>query len=167
MQLMKYGIICILIVTISACRQETEKPKIESSIQLDSSVTHLVEQFIAEEHCEGTLNDITIDKILPDSTIITVRTMTAYRRYFIQHPKRRKVVVKGVPFYYYDGSEEFLESIPIDTNEVCFNVEHMGDAAWTYVKSQGGIKIYKDGGEPFFYPTFYIPKPKFEFLPPE
>ncbi|MCF2503783.1 hypothetical protein L0663_10375 [Dyadobacter sp. CY107] len=93
--------------------------------------------------------------------------MTAYRRYFTQHPKRRKVVVKGVPFYYYDGSEEFLESIPIDTNEVCFNVEHMGDGAWTYVKSQGGIKIHKDGGEPFFYPIFYIPKPKFEFLPPE
>jgi hypothetical protein len=152
---------------MTSCGREIKQSNRNSSIQLDSSVIRFVEQFIKEEHCEGALNDITIDKILPDSTIITVRTMTAYRRYFTQNPKRRAVVVNNVPFYYYDGSEEFLENIPIDTNEVRFKVAEMGDVAWTYVKSQGGIKIYKDGGEPFFYPTFYIPKPKIQFLPPE
>lgn len=166
MQLIKYKI-CILVIAISACHQDTEKPKSDSSIQLDSSVTHFVEQFIAEEHCERALNDITIDKILPDSTIIAVRTMTAYRRYFTQNPKRRIVLVKGVLFFYYDGSEEFLESIPIDTNEVFFKPAHNGDLAWTYGRSKGKAAIYKDGGEPFFYPACYILKPKFEFLPPE
>jgi hypothetical protein len=164
---MRYDILGIFLILMTSCGREIKQSNDNSSIQLDSSVTRFVEQFIKEEHCEGALNDITIDKILPDSTIITVRTMTAYRRYFTQHPKRRTVVISNVPFYYYDGSEEFIQSIPIDTNEVCFNVEHLAERAWTYVKSQGGIKIYKDGGEPFFYPTFYIPKPKFDFLPPE
>ncbi len=140
---------------------------INSSIQLDSSVIHFVEQFLAEEHCEGALNDITIDKILPDSTIITVRTMTAYRRYFKEYPKRRTVFVGKVPFYYYDGSEEFLQNIPIDTNEVFFNPPPNGDLAWTYVWSKGKATIYKDGGEPFFYSLFCLPKPKVKFMPPE
>ncbi|CAG5012961.1 hypothetical protein DYBT9275_05296 [Dyadobacter sp. CECT 9275] len=164
---MKNGIICLLIVTISACRQETEKPKSYTSIQLDSSVIHFVEQFIAEEHCEDALNSITIDKILPDSTIITVQTKSAYRRYFTENPRRRTIKIKGVPFFYYDGTEEFLMNIPYDTTEVKFANSHDGEAAWTYVKSGNKVTTYKDGGGPFFYPTFYIPKPKVEFLPPE
>lgn len=167
MQLIKYMIIGILIATISACRQETENPNIESSIRLDSSVTHFVESFIVETRCADALNSITIDKILPDSTIITVQTKIGYRRYFTENPRRRIIKIKGVAFFYYDGTEEFLLNIPYDTTEVKFANAQNGEVAWTYVKSGGKVTTYKDGGYPFFYPTFYLPKPKVEFLPPK
>jgi hypothetical protein len=164
MRLIKYKI-CILVIAISACHQDTERPKSNSSIQLDSSVTHFVESFIKETHCEDALNSITIDKILPDSTIITVQTKSAYRRYFKENPRRRIIEIRGIPFFYYDGTEEFLINIPYDTTEVKFANSHDGEAAWTYVKSGGKVTTYKDGGGPFFYPTFYLPKPNVEFLP--
>lgn len=164
---MRNQILYLVLVTISACNREAEKPTIDHSIQLDSSVTHFVESFIAETHCEDALNSITIDKILPDSTIITVQTKSAYRRYFTENPRRRTIEIKGVPFFYYDGTEEFLTNIPYDTTEVKFANTHDGEVAWTYVKSGDRATIYKDGGGPFFYPTFYIPKPKVEFLPPK
>jgi hypothetical protein len=92
MHLTKYGIICIIIVTTSACSREAEKPTTDDSIKLDSSVTHFVESFIAENHCEDALSSITIDKILPDSTIITVQTKTGCRRYFGLRRRNRIVV---------------------------------------------------------------------------
>jgi hypothetical protein len=102
---------------------------------------------------------------LPDSTIITVQTKSPYRRYFTENPRRRIVEIKGVPFFYYDGAEEFLVNIPYDTTEIKFVNSHESEAVWTYVKSGSEVTTYKDGGGPFFYPTFYIPKPKVEFLP--
>ena len=154
-------------LVICACSKKPEHEMYSSSIKLDSSIVSFVEEFIKETHCQGSLNDITIDKILPDSTIITIQTKSSYRRYFTENPKRRLIVIANTPFYYYDGSEEFLENIPFDTTEVHFKNAPDGDFAWTYVKSQGKVTKYKDGGGPWFYPTFYLPKQKILFLPPD
>lgn len=165
--MMKYPLLYFVLIAINACSRVADKPTIDQSIQLDSSVTRFVERFIQETHCEDALNSITIDKILPDSTIITVQTRAGYRRYFTENPRRRIIEIKGVPFYYYDGTEEFLVNIPYDTTEVKFANSRDSEDAWTYVKSAGNVTTYKEGGGPFFYPIFYLPKPKVEFLPPE
>lgn len=159
--------LALFVFIISACSKRSEYETDNSSIKLDSSIVTFVEEFIEDTHCQNALNEITIDKILPDSTIITIQTKSSYRKYFIQNPKRRLIVIANTPFFYYDGSEEFLENIPFDTTEIHFKNTQIGDMAWTYVKSQGKVTKYKDGGGPWFYPTFYLPKPKVLFLPPD
>jgi hypothetical protein len=157
--------LALLVFVICACSKQPEREMNNSSIKLDSSIVSFVKEFIKETNCQDALNEITIDKILPDSTIITIQTKSSYRRYFTEFPKRRLIVIANTPFFYYDGSEEFLENIPFDTTEISFKNAQIGDMAWTYVKSHGKVTKYKDGGGPWFYPTFYLPKPKIIFSP--
>ena len=81
---MRHHVFVILLFAAVSCRDEAGVNNALSVIQLDSSVTHFVERFIEETHCDDALNSITIDKILPDSTIITVQTQPANKRYFVE-----------------------------------------------------------------------------------
>lgn len=162
---MKLHLVLFLCIICACSKQSEHALDNNSPIRLDSSITSFVGEFVKETRCQNALNEITIDKIFPDSTIVTILTKTAYRKYFTENPRRRTIIIANTKFFYYDGSEEFLENIPFDTTEIHFENASTGFTAWTYVKSRGKVMKYKEGGDPWYHSAFYLPRPKIQFFP--
>lgn len=159
-------ICCILF----SCSLE-DKSEHSGQIELDSSILNYAHAFVKEYKCQTCLNDITIDKIWPDSTIITIRTQTPYANYVKEHPVRQTLEIDGVPFYLYTGAEKFIKSLPMDTTITNRKGENCsGLGIWTIINSKGKNVYLKYGGEPFYYPDYgdpeTAPKKTVRFLPP-
>lgn len=168
---MKFPLALILLscVFLACSSSEKGQPK-EIEIELDSTIVNFAKEYIKVNKCEKCLNDITIDKILPDSTIITIRTQTSYKRYFQENPVRQIIRIEGVPFFLYTGIEQFRKDLSRDTTEVFFEGNDCGLVTWTIINSKEGNQFLKYGGEPFYYPDFNSPESvpkKVEFLAPD
>ncbi len=159
------ALIYILILLVGCESKRMNNSKLDMSINLDSNLTKIINKFVQETNCQKCLNDITIDKILPDSTIITIRTQTPYFKYFRENPNRRQMKVNDISFYYYTGAEQFINNIGSDSTYKYSDNNNCSLIVWTYVKSRNKDTLYYYGGVPFYYPDFSSPPQKVDFLP--
>lgn len=163
---MKFLVILITLSFILTGCFLSEKTQKKEAIVLDSSIVNFVEEFIKFNHCGKCLNDITIDKILPDSTIITIRSQASYKRYFQENSFRQIAEIGNSYFFIYTGDERFRRDLVYDTTEFAVSGDNCSLVTWTIINTKGRNKFLKYGGDPFLYPDFNVPRSKVDFVIP-
>jgi hypothetical protein len=118
------------------------------SLQLDDKVRLAIDSFVKSANCSNCINEIFVNKVYPDSTLITINSR-AYSSWYLMHINSLfTTYLCGKLFYVYSGLEDILKGdgkylhSEKDTVSKKFFI-------WTLVLRKDSIRIIKDGFYPF------------------
>ena len=96
------------------------------SAKWDTKIIVAIDSFVKEAKCSDCLNEIYIDKILPNYTLITIKTRTYSSEYMRDKHPLFRTKLSGVQFYVYSGIEDILKGdsknmeLPVDSSNNIF-----------------------------------------------
>lgn len=162
---MKKGLAFIVGVLFAyACNQKPENSspinRTYQKVVMSDTLQSMMKLFIKESGCNSKYNNIYIDKVREDYSIITLQANhnsdSRYGKalYFTE--------LSGNVFFIYNGMEQYFVS---DEKQIA-NMQIANNSCgvfWNIIDSAGTYKIIKNGGIPFFS----LPDTTGKFLVPE
>ena len=157
----------VILITLSflSCRDNTGKQNEEKkmnasfgslvpiydSLHWNNKVLSAIDTFLKEGNCNNCINEIYIDKILPDYYLITLKSRVYSSVYLDKcHPLFiTKFYEKN--FYVYSGIEDFVTG---DKKHLPIITDSSGNTfiTWTLVVKKDRVRIEKKLAYPFFPP---------------
>jgi hypothetical protein len=119
------------------------------TLKWDSKVENAIDSFTKETQCDSCINEIYIDKILPDSVLITLKARVYAPEIMRQSNSLFSCNIHGKIFYIFSGLEDVLKGnkkfLPVegDTSGSKFNI-------WTLAIKGDKLNIIKGVNYPFF-----------------
>jgi hypothetical protein len=127
---------------------EELKPTFDS-LYLKKNVKIAIDSFLKEANCIDCIDEIYVDKILPDSMVITLKARAYSPAYMKQINSLFTLNIKGHLFFVYTGLEDILKG---NKKLMLMRTDTLSNKffLWTLIVRRDSLSIIKSGYLPFF-----------------
>jgi hypothetical protein len=119
------------------------------SAKWNDKILVAIDSFLKKANCSGCINEMYIDKILPDYILITLRSRVYAYNYMSSHNPLYISKLSGKEFYIYTGMEDVLKGDK--KHMIIYNdSDNMIFKTWTLIMDKDSLIVDTTEGFPFF-----------------
>lgn len=146
-------IILVFFALFMNCHKYTNSQEIPSC-ELPQEIISVIEKYCESENCNECYNELFIDRITADSTVMTLRSQHFIGDLYKPISSPSYVCnVKEKKIFIYTGAEQYIKSDKKgDVINKNTSLKKCSESIWTIIHSFEKYKTIYHGSEPFMYP---------------
>lgn len=143
-----------LILFIAGCEGRPKDDNIDvlevtlESASVKDKLRDILDIYLKEVKCTECIHEIFFDKVMYNTSILTIRSMVYSKEYLLKNKPLMKMMHRNTEFYIYSGIEDYFTGV-YRFKEDSRDKKEMYNVYWTVIDSAGTFNIIKYGPLPF------------------